>query len=213
MKSLILIGGPTACGKSTLVKSLNQSISGSVVYRRQQGFFDIAEQKKIPRDEIYSKVSSNEVDDWFVNICKKSSIVISDVHYAIQMSRNGINKNSNIDIHQEYVATISQNLLNKLFINDINVMAIYLYCSPHSCLVRAAARYEINQKDVRNISVEDAIIETYSEEKEWNNIISTNMVDGLKLNSELLSTKELTDQCLEYLEKANEKSSKEMILH
>lgn len=104
---LIFIGGPTACGKSTFVNNLNQNISNSLQYRRYQGFFDIANQKYILEKEIFNSVTSSEVDDWFVSICKNSDIVISDVHYAIQMNRS----NLNVDIYQDYVPTISTELV------------------------------------------------------------------------------------------------------
>ena len=69
---------------------------------------------------------------------------------------------------------------------------------------RAISRYNESKKDFRNISIEDAAIENYAEEKEWNNILSTGLVDGLKLNSEQFSVEQLTDQCLEYLKKHEE---------
>ena len=50
----------------------------------------------------------------------------------------------------------------------------------------------------------DASIENFAEEKEWNNILSTGLVEGLKLNSEQFSVEQLTDQCLEYLKKYEE---------
>lgn len=210
MKTLIFIGGATACGKSTLADSLYQNIPNSIKYRRYQGFFDIASQKNIPQNEIYKKINSVEVDDWFVNVCKKSDIVISDVHYAVQMNRNGININSNIDIYQSYVPTISNNLLRKILLENIRIVAIFLSCSPNQCLDRAISRYNANQKDIRNISVEDASIERIAEEKEWNNILTTGMVEGLKLDSEQFSVEQLTEQCLEYLKKYEEKVLKKI---
>ena len=45
MKTLIFIGGATACGKSTLANNLNEKIPNSIKYRRHQGFFDIASKK------------------------------------------------------------------------------------------------------------------------------------------------------------------------
>ena len=54
-------------------------------------------------------------------------------------------------------------------------------------------------KNIRNISVEDATIENLAEEKEWNDILDTGLVDGFKLDSEQFSVEQLTDQCLKYL--------------
>lgn len=204
MKTLIFIGGATACGKSTLTDSLNEKIPNSIKYRRYQGFFDIASKKSIPKNEIYKYITSDQVDDWFVRICDNSEVVISDVHYAIQMSRNGIDTNHNIDIYQSYVPTISIDLLNKILSKNIQIVAVFLTCSPEQCLNRAISRYNESKKDIRNISIEDASIENFAEEKEWNNILSTGFVDGLKLNSEQFSVEQLTDQILEYLKKYEE---------
>ena len=197
---LIFIGGPTACGKSTFVNNLNQNISNSLQYRRYQGFFDIANQKYILEKEIFNSVTSSEVDDWFVSICKNSDIVISDVHYAIQMNRS----NLNVDIYQDYVPTISTELVQKLILENIQIVAVFLSCSSRECLKRSIDRYNVDGKEVRNISIEDATIENFAEEKEWNNILSTGLVDGLKLDSEQFSVEQLTDQILEYLKKYEE---------
>lgn len=197
MKILILIGGATACGKSTLAKSLCRSIPNSIKYRRYQGFFDIASQKSIPKNEVFQKISSLEVDDWFVNVCNNSEVVISDVHYAVQMNRNEMN--TNVNIYQNYVSTISDDLLKKLSLKNIRIIAIFLSCSSLQCFTRAISRYSENQKNIRNISVEDAAIENLAEEKEWNDILDTGLVDGFKLDSEQFSVEQLTDQCLKYL--------------
>ena len=199
MKTLILIGGATACGKSTLAKNLCRYIPNSIKYRRYQGFFDIALQKNIPKNEVFQKISSVEVDDWFVNVCNNSEVVISDVHYAVQMDRNEMDTNVNVDIHQNYVSTISNSLLTKLSLENIRIIAIFLSCSPLQCFTRAISRYSENQKNIRNISVEDATIENLAEEKEWNDILDTGLVDGFKLDSEQFSVEQLTGQCLKYL--------------
>ena len=146
---LIFIGGPTACGKSTFVNNLNQNISNSLQYRRYQGFFDIANQKYILEKEIFNSVTSSEVDDWFVSICKNSDIVISDVHYAIQMNRS----NLNVDIYQDYVPTISTELVQKLILENIQIVAVFLSCSSRECLKRSIDRYNVDGKEVRNISI------------------------------------------------------------
>ena len=59
MKTLIFIGGATACGKSTLTNSLNEKIPNSIKYRRHQSFFDIASKKSIPKN--VEKLNKNNV--------------------------------------------------------------------------------------------------------------------------------------------------------
>ena len=210
MKTLIFVGGSTASGKSTLADSLSESIPNSIRYRRYQGFFDIAASKNISESEIYKKITSKEVDDWFVDVCWKSDTVISDVHYAVQMNRISKIQSEDINIYQNYVPTISKDLVQKLLSKNIRVIAVYLYCSPKECMNRAVSRYNKTQKDIRNISVEDAYIESVAEEKEWVNLLQSNMIEGLKLNSELLSVEQLTCECLEHLKKYDEKSLKKI---
>ena len=91
---------------------------------------------------------------------------------------------------------------------NIRVIAIFLSCSPLQCFARAISRYSENQKNIRNISVEDATIENLAEEKEWNDILDTGLVDGFKLDSEQFSVEQLTDQCLKYL---NNNETKKLI--
>lgn len=115
------------------------------------------------------------------------------------MNRNGIDTNNNVDIYQSYVPTISIDLLNKMALKNIRVIAIFIACSPEKCLDRALFRYNESKKDFRNISVEDAYIENFAEEEAWNDVLSTGLVNGLRLNSEQFSVEQLTEQCLEYL--------------
>lgn len=124
------------------------------------------------------------------------------------MSRNGIETNNDIDIYQSYVPTISNSLLSKISSENIRIIAIFLSCSPEQCLDRAISRYNETKKDFRNISLEDATIETIAEEKEWNNILSVGFVEGLKLDSEHLSTEQLTDMCLEFIKKTEKENIK-----
>ena len=77
-------------------------------------------------------------------------------------------------------------------------------------MYRAISRYNESKKNIRNISIEDAIIEKFAEEKEWNNILSTGFVNGFKLDSEQFSVEQLTEQCLEYLKKYEEKTLKKI---
>ena len=203
IKTIIFVGGATATGKSTLAKELTKNIDNSINYRRYQGFYDIAKIKNIPEDKIFEKVEPEQVNDWFVEICKNSEITISDTHYAVQMNRNITQDINEFDIYQEYVPTISNDLLIKLVTEDIKVIAILLECSPEQCINRELSRSK--EKKVRNISYEDAIMENIAEEKEWKRIVSTGLVEGIKLNSEIYSIDELVKQCLTNLKSKEKK--------
>lgn len=203
MSIVIFVGGATGCGKTTFANELNFNISGSKKYRRYQGFFDIAMKNGIPNEKIFEQVTSENVDDWFVDICKYSDVVISDVHYAVQLNRNRDipSKKYCIDIYQNYVPTISTGLLEKLKEAGIKIIAIYLSCSPEVCFSRAVNRYNKKEKELRTQSLEDAKIENSAEKREWYNIISLDSIEGLELNSEVYSSAKLVEYCLKYLSK------------
>lgn len=198
MSLVIFVGGPTACGKTSFVTLLNQKIEKSTRYRRHQSFFDIAKKQGIPESEMYNRISSASVDDWFLSICRKSDCVISDVHYAVQLGRNN-NTNNEIDIYREYVPTISRELLEKLYESKIRIVAIYLSCTPQECLNRAINRYTKKEKELRTKSLIDAELENIGEKTEWNNVISFPNVEHLELNTELFTPEELVSQTLSFL--------------
>lgn len=206
MGRVIFIGGPTACGKSTFTKELNKSITNSICYRRFQGFYDIARLKNLSSSEIFKQVSSEEVDNWFLEICEQNEIVISDVHYAVQLNRD------NDDIYQEYVPTISKSLINMMLSNNIEIIVVYLSCSPTECLKRAVKRYEQNEKDLRTKSLEDAKLENLAEEKEWRELAHIDSVYSLNLDSEQNLPEELVQQFLEYYNNLNNSKGKAKVL-
>ena len=204
MGTVIFVGGATASGKSTLVKELNTQIPNSQMYRRYQGFFDIAKEKGISNDEIFNQVESYEVDDWFVNKCCSTDVLISDVHYAVQMNRDV--EDQNVNIYQAYVGTISDDLIQKLLASGIEIIAIHLSCSPNTCLKRAKKRFNNHEKGLRAKSLLDVELENNAEKREWLKLCSISGVKSLELNSDLMNSNELVDCCLDILSESTKKT-------
>ena len=140
MKTVVLVGGASASGKSTFTSLLNSNVEGSIEYRRVQAFFDYAEFKNIPKELTFKYVNSQNADDWFLNVCQNNDYVISDIHYALQMDRNFKTDNIGANIYKEYVPTISSSLMNRLLDSDIRVIAVHMYCSNNTLLERAINR-------------------------------------------------------------------------
>ena len=202
MKTVIFVGGASASGKTTLANDLNKEFSNSIKYRRYQGFFDLALKRDIPEEDIFKVVTSDEVDDYFVQVCKNYDVVISDVHYAVQMHRHD-NDKCEVDIYDQYVPTISKELIAKLASEDIRIIAIYLSCSPEERLRREFLRQKATNREIRNISIEDATIESIAEESEFKRLLNTNLVEGLELNTELYSKDQLRIECIKQLRKVS----------
>lgn len=212
MKTLIFVGGASATGKSTFARELQNRLNNSIVYRRVQSFYDIAKEKNISEEMIFKKITSDDVDDYFLNVCKSKDFVISDVHYAIQMGRN---KNSNdiVDIHQEYVPTISESLVKKLQNEEINIIALYLYCSPQMCLNRAKKRFENHERELRAKSLEDVELEITAERKQWNFLTQNKDIVSININTENIAAKDLVQEFIDfYINNLNNKNSKSLTL-
>ena len=79
MKTLILVGGASASGKSSFVEQLNKDINDSISYRRVQAFFDIASLMGIPKNKTFKYVSSVDADNYFLEVCNNNSCVIDCV--------------------------------------------------------------------------------------------------------------------------------------
>lgn len=178
MSTVILIGGPTACGKTTFTRHLEKVIPNSISFRRVDGFYELGKERGI--NNIFQEISSKEVDEYFLKKCKREEVVLSDVHYAVQLSRE-----------REFVPTISQELLESLKENGIEVIAIYLDCSPETCLERETIRFQNTGKPKRNSSLKEATLEQQSEKEKWENLCSYDFVKGILLNSELFLPEEL----------------------
>lgn len=212
MKTLIFIGGASATGKSTFARELQNKLNNSVMYRRVQSFYDIAKEKNISDDMIFEKVTSSEVDDYFLNICKSNDFIISDVHYAIQLGRDK-KANDRIDIYQEYVPTISENLIKKLQNNEINIIALYLYCSPQICLNRAVNRYENHERELRAKSIKDVELEIMAEKKQWDILMQNKNIVAANISTENYSAPELVQKFIDnYIGNLNNNHSKLLTL-
>ena len=188
--NVIFIGGATASGKSSLTKALNSLYNNSISFRCVSGFFELAAKQGVEQEKAFSTISSEDVDDYFVSICKNNFLVFSDVHYAVQMNRNA---NGKINVNDLYVPTISKSLIDKLKANNINISVIFIECSSEICYNRAIERYHKGLKEMRNISLFDTQVEILSEKKEFLKLID--LCDNyLILNSEQYSTEELASQ-------------------
>lgn len=184
MSTLILIGGATASGKSSLVEKLKECYPNSIVYRRVQGFYDLAKERNILKSEAFQKITSDEVDKNFVSICSTNELIFSDVHYAIQMNRS-----NKLNLYENYVPTISNLLVEMLQSSNVNVIPLFLDCSPQVCFNRAKERFDKGLKEMRNVSVIDAQIESLAEKREFYNL--SKFYNGTIINSEENSIDEI----------------------
>lgn len=199
MSTLILVGGASASGKSTFVKELNNSMENSLAYRRVQAFFDYAQYRGVSKEETFKSISSTDADNWFVNVCLNNKFIISDIHYALQMERNFKTDNRGANIYQEYVPTISKNLIDKLLEKNIRVIAVHIVCPSTIIYERAINRNKKGERELRAVSLEDVELQVNAERIEWLNVTSISGVESIELNSEIYSPSELSEQVVNFL--------------
>lgn len=202
MNRLVLIGGSTAVGKSTLIKELEKKLNNPLCYRRVQGFYDLAKLNNIDEKDVFSSISPFDVDDYFVTKCVENELVVSDVHFAVQMDRGSVDFPN---IHAPYVGTISKELIDKLTYNGVEIIPILLENNPEICFNREVERYNCKQKGMRNISIEDTQNEILSERREFL-IVSNSCEKSLFINVSNKTPEELALEVFDFIKgKCNKK--------
>lgn len=202
-RTLILVGGASASGKSTFVRKLSESIENSISYRRVQAFFDYAEFKGVSKDETFKYITSEDADNWFLEVCKNNNCVISDIHYALQMDRTFKTDNSEANIYQEYVPTISEDLISKLLEANIKIIAVHISCLPEILYARAVDRNKSGERELRAKSLEDVNLQYLHEKREWAKVAGHSMIKSLELDSGFSSPDVMVEQFHNGMQKGN----------
>lgn len=200
MKKVIFIGGATGSGKTTFTNCLSELLTDSIKYRRVQGFYDLAEERGVKKEDIYYFVEASDVDKYFVKKVLENDTLISDIHYAVQMERNDISGSTG-NMYSKYVPTISNEFINLLLENDIEIYFIYISCNPAVSFDRALKRFKRGEKELRNNSIEDITMEINAEKRVWNNLPDDTKIHKIELFSDLYLPEELANQFVNILNK------------
>ena len=203
--NLILIGGPEACGKSTLIHSIISQCQVGY-YRRNNAFFDCAKELGIPVEDVYQTVTPEQADRRFVSECLKYSIMISDVHYGVQLYRDqNLALGRVVDsISEDYVPTISNRLLSMCKDYNIYVTAVLLYADVSILLERAVSRRNLDGKILRAVSLEDIQTELQAERHYWEQLRTDSGVNTRMINTSELTPDQIAEQIMNLLHQIKE---------
>ena len=203
--SLLLIGGPAACGKSTLVHSITTQCQVGY-YRRNSAFFDCAEEMGIPREAVYQTVTPEQADKRFISECLKHRIMVSDVHYGVQLHRDqNLALGRVVDsVTENYVPTISDRLLLMCENHNISVTAVLLYADASILYERAVSRRNLDGKILRAVSLEDIQIELQAEHHYWGQLRSNSTINTLIINTSEFTTGQVAEQIKNLLHQIEE---------
>lgn len=182
-KKLIIVGGASGVGKNTLICMLKERIP-MYYYKRRDAFFDFARQKKIPEEEVFEKISSQQADRYFVSECMKHNITITDVHYAIQVNRDRrFYKNDyySMSIHEKYVDVFQDYFWDMT--KDLDIMFILLVTDIQTIIQRNVHREKETRRKGRCVSYEDVKMQVIHEEKAWKRISESKNVEKLLVDA------------------------------
>lgn len=192
-QELILIGGAAASGKDTLIEAFRKVVPDVGYYRRINAFFDCASEWGIDIQAVYEKVSPDEANKRFVTECAKYRVMISDVHYAVQMKRDRdfLLRGKSGDINENYVPTISYELCAMLEKASIRTTAVLLYADAQTLFDRAVNRKMRGEKELRAVSLVDVERELRWERCYWEELLNNFGVRGLSWDTSRTSSEEI----------------------
>lgn len=171
-RQLILFGGPSASGKSTIINNMLQLYPQLGFYKRNKAFFDCAREKGISNSRIYDEITPQEANQRFVAECCIYDILLSDVHYGVQLQRDRMFSLEQIggSVEENYVPTITPELITMLKTKNIDITAVLLISSPEVLLLRAKKRVDTEKKLMRATSIIDVEKELEAEKYFWSKL-------------------------------------------
>lgn len=206
--NLIIISGPAASGKTTLIKELSK-LYNAKYFRPSDSYLELAKQKKIPLVSAFYKITRDEAEMYFCHVCKQHSWVIGDQHLAIQFARDSQMATSNIvveDNGEEYSPSISTAFIDNLRKDGINVLLILLKADPQILFERANRRFSEIGHPIRNKSAKEVKKEIEAELYYFDQLTRETGVENLVIDTSSSSEHEIFIRALEKISDFEKKS-------
>ena len=191
--TLVLISGPAASGKTTVVKKLVAYYKAKMK-KPADCYIDIAKERGMPIEKAFTDIKREEAEDRFCKICKENPMVIGDQHLAIQFKRDSmmaVSNEINDDKEEEYTPAISTEFIEKLKKSGVNIFILLLYASPEVLLERAKQRYKDIGHTVRNQSIEEVKREVEAERKFFAMLMRENNLEGCEIRTDTKTEQEV----------------------
>ena len=195
----IIVSGPAACGKSTLVNGLSEKIS-AYIYQPSKAFIELAKKRNISIDRAFHDIKREDAENHFCNVCKKYKTVVGDQHLAIQHYKDSIIASGNPTIifpDEPYVSAIDYDLFDKLTENQIYTLLIYLKASPEILYERAYNRYVKHGTYIRNQTIDEVLEEVKAEDYYFNELISRVNIDSHVIDTDYKKSNEVLENAIQ----------------
>ncbi len=182
--NLIIVSGPAASGKTTLIEELMNYYMAHFS-KPSECYLTLARERNIPMQSAFSEVSREDAEELYCSICKSHRWVIGDQHLAIQFQRDsGMAVSNKIDsnVNEEYVPAISKEFIEKLKANGVDVFLILLDGEPEVLLKRAIRREQKTGHTVRNKTVEEMTREVEAERKIFDKLVAETQIPNCAID-------------------------------
>lgn len=199
----IMVSGPAASGKSTLVYNMNDKLS-SFMFKPSQAYIELAKINGISISRAFFDITREMATEYFCNICKQHSIVIGDQHLAMQHYKDSMLATCEDQTYfpdEPYVSTIDYDLFDKLSANKIKTLLIYLKTSPEVLFERAYQRHINNGTPIRNKTLKEVADEAAAEYYYFNELIKKTGIDSYIIETDDKNSKEVLEYTLQRIRK------------
>lgn len=199
---LIIVAGPAASGKSTLIPKLSSTLA-AFEYKPSKAYLDLAVEQGLSVEQAFSLVKRNDAEDYFKNICKNHRVIIGDQHLAIQY-----NKDSNLAIaiesgseapdtpDEEYVPALSAEFIESLLKNGIEVMLLLITAGAETLYQRANFRVDQTGQPLRNKSLAAVIKEREAEHYFFDLLVEETHIPSCVIDTSNMSQSEVYHEAL-----------------
>lgn len=195
----IMVSGPAACGKSTLVTGLSKTLP-AYVYKPSKSFIELALKRNISIDRAFYDISRDDAEDHFCKKCIEKKVIVGDQHLSIQHYKDSLIASGNPITEfpdEPYVSAIDYDIFKKLHENEIRTLLIYLKASPEILYERAYRRFFEQGIYIRNKNIKDVIEEVNAEDYYFNELISKINIESYIINTDEKESKEVLEDALQ----------------
>lgn len=199
----IMVSGPAASGKSTLVSDMNDELSG-FIFKPSQAYIELAKINGIPLTRAFFDITREMAGEYFCDICKQHDIVIGDQHLAMQHCRDSRLATSSSEMNfsnEPYVSTLDYDLFDKLSANQIKTILIYLKASPEVLFERAYKRHIYSGTPMRNKTLDEVIDEVKAEYYYFRELVEKTRIDSFEIETDDKSSNEVLEYALRKVRK------------
>ena len=203
MNNLVIICGPAATGKTTVVEKLLNKYNGFYM-RPCDSYFKLGKERNIPKNQVFSKISDEEAGKEYCKICKEHELIICDQHMAIQFlkdSKIASGDFSDLIDTEEYTESISKEFIQPLLNSDIKIFMICLYADPKVLESRALYRNKKTNFIVRNTSLDMVKKELKNEMFYYKQFLSNYSIEGTYVDTTSLTEDEVLENVIQEIDR------------